>query len=130
MFEFGVDDFIPLKEFKGDKKAIGSKPMVLFLGEQWEMDSNYIKLQNLFLDYFRGFKPDKINLQGIDHVITCACSEGKIFIRGYSVNYQKSGTETPNLVLKPMGPFFDLSLRRTQGAPDELWKFACKKPKM
>jgi ribosome production factor 2 len=129
MYEFGVDEYISVDEFKGDKKAIGSKPLMIFLGDQWELESSYMSIQNLLLDYFRGFKPEKINLQGVDHVITCACLDGKIHIRGYSVGYAKSGTEVPALSLKPMGPFMDLSLRRSQVAAEDMLKAACKKPK-
>ena len=130
MYEFGVDNFVSMEDFKGDKKAFASKPLMVFLGNQWEIDSLYMNIQNLLLDYFRGVKTDKISLRGVDHVISCSVHEGKIYIRTYYVNYQKSNEEVPNLVLKPMGPFMDLSVRRSQTASEDLWKAACKKPKM
>lgn len=130
MYEFGVDAFTSMEDLKSDKKAFGSKPLMLFLGDQWEIDSLYMNIQNLLLDYFRGFKTDKISLRGVDHVISCSVQEGKIYIRTYYVNYQKSNEEVPNLILKPMGPFLDLSVRRTQTASEDLWKTACKKPKL
>lgn len=130
MYEFGVEDFHCISGFPGDKKAIGSKPLVLFLGDQWEIDSVYLNIQNLLLDFFRGYKPDKMDIKGIDHVISCSVKEGRIYIRVYYVTYQKSQSTIPNLVLKDMGPFLDLSLRRTQTASPDLWKLACKKPKM
>ena len=131
IYEFGVNNFQSIDSFPGDKKAIGSKPMIVFLGDQWEIDSLYINIQNLLIDYFRGFKADKLSIRGVDHVITCAVSEGVIYTRGYFVNYQKSttGNEVPDLVMKPMGPFMDLSVRRHQNAQEDLWKTACRKPK-
>lgn len=130
MYEFGVENFQSVQDFQGEKKAIGSKPLVVFLGDQWQIDSLYGKVQNLLLDLFRGFKADKINLQGVDHVITCAVQDGVIAVRAYYVKYRKADNHVPDLVLQPMGPFFDLHMRRTQTAQDDLWKVACKKPKM
>eukprot|EP01033_Poteriospumella_lacustris_P014618 gene14618-10451_t len=130
MYEFGIEELQSLSSFAGDKKSFGAKPMMVFLGSQWEFDANYQRLQNLFLDLFRGFKPDRINLQGVDHVISCAIHEDKIFIRPYFVNYQRSTSSTPALALQPMGPFLNLVLRRSQPAAEDLWKVACKKPKL
>lgn len=130
MYEFGITQFHSIEDFPGNKKAYGSKPLMVFLGDQWQQDNVYSKLQNLFLDLFRGFKADKFVLSGVDHVISCAVKDGMIFIRGYYVNYQKNvGSTVPNLVLSPMGPYFDLEVRRTQTASDDLWKLACRKPK-
>ena len=103
---------------------------MVFLGDQWQNNSLYSKLQNLFLDFFRGFKPDKICLSGVDHVISCTARDGTIYIRGYTVNYSKTvGSSIPTLSLRPMGPFLDLEVRRTQTASEDLWKLACRKPK-
>jgi ribosome production factor 2 len=131
MYEFGINSFHSIEEFSGNKKAIGSKPLIVFLGDQWQNDSLYAKLQNLFLDLFRGYKADKFVLTGIDHVITCATVDGNIAIRSYYVNYSKSssGSTIPDLTLKPMGPHFDLTIRRTQVPSDDMWKTACRKPK-
>jgi ribosome production factor 2 len=129
MYEFGITRYRGIEEFPGNKKAFGAKPMIVFLGEQWQQDVIYSKIQNLFVDLFRGYKADKLCLTGVDHVISCICKDGNIFIRGYYVNYQSSGSNVPNVVLKPMGPHFDLTVRRTQTAPEDLWKTACRKPK-
>jgi ribosome production factor 2 len=130
MYEFGVEEFQSMESFPGQTKSFGSKPLLIFLGSQWEFDATYQRVQNLLLDLFRGFKPEEIMLQGVDHVITCAVNEGTIYIRPYYVHYQRSGDEVPNLSLQPMGPFLDLSLRRHQPAADDLWKLACKRPKI
>ena len=37
--------------------------------------------------------------------------------------------QLPTVVLHPMGPFMDLSVRRSQLPSDDLWKVACKKDK-
>lgn len=130
MFEFGVDNFQAIHSIAGSKKAIGSKPMVVFLGDQWQTDSLYIKIQNLLLDLFRGYKADKISLQGVDHVVTCGTADGTIFVRAYYVNYKKSDSKVPELVLKPMGPCMDLTVRRSQLASEDMWRTAIKRAKL
>lgn len=44
----------------------------------------------------------------------CSVADGKIYVRGYSLGFFKSGTKVPEVELQPMGPFFDLTLRRSQ----------------
>lgn len=154
MIEFGVDQKVSINEFNGAKKGIGSKPIILFLGDQWENDSLYARIQNLLLDFFRGDRAEKLSLKGVDHVMACTCVDGKVLIRGYTIAYQKSESkvnhlclfignrlysnhlgygcgiiQVPILSLDPMGPFYDLSVRRTQLASEDMWKVACKKPK-
>lgn len=154
MIEFGVDQKVSISEFDGAKKGIGSKPIILFLGDQWENDSLYARIQNLLLDLFRGDRAEKLSLKGVDHVMACTCVDGKVLIRGYTIAYQKSESkvsricshmsirctvislhcdnciaQVPILSLDPMGPFYDLSVRRTQLASEDMWKVACKKPK-
>jgi len=130
MFEFGIDSFVAIEEFSGPKKAFGSKPVMIFQGDQWEIDSQFTRLQNFLLDFFRSDKIDKISLKGVDHVLVCTVSEGKVYVRGYMVQFKKSGTKVPNAQLVEMGPFLDLSVRRTNLGSDDMWKAACKKPKI
>lgn len=49
MVEFGVEDFESLDNFAGQAKAVGSKPVFAFLGDQWEQDSNYTRIMNLLI---------------------------------------------------------------------------------
>lgn len=129
MYEFGVDNFHGLDSFRGFKKNVGAKPMMVFQGEQWDADSTYIKIQSLLLDLFRADKTDKISLKGLDHVISATVTdEGRVLLRAYGVTFQKSGTKIPDVLLSPMGPFMDLSLRRSQLPSEDLWKTACKRP--
>ena len=66
------------------------------------------------LDLFRADRCDKISLKGLDHVIACSVADGKVYVRGYSLGMFKSGSRVPDVELAPMGPFFDLTLRRSQ----------------
>jgi ribosome production factor 2 len=55
MFEFGVDPETKksLEDFSGEKKGLGSKPLLLFNGDQWANEPTYKAIQNLFIDFFR-----------------------------------------------------------------------------
>lgn len=128
MIEFGVDSHTTISKITGPKKAIGSKPLMVFNGSQWNTDSIFTRIQNFLIDFFRGTKLEKISLQGMDHVIVCTLIDGKIYLRTYIVNFKKSGTKIPNVHLEEMGPHFDLTLRRNQLASDDMWKVACKQP--
>jgi ribosome production factor 2 len=129
MAEFGISNFIGINDVDGYKKGIGSKPLLLFHGEQWESDATYSKLQNLFVDLFRGDCPDKVALKGIDHVLSFNIIDGVISFRAYTVSMKKSGTKVPDALLQTMGPSFDLTLRRHNFAHNDLWNIAVKKPK-
>jgi ribosome production factor 2 len=127
MYEFGVSNFQALTDFQGQKKKFGSKPIMIFNGDQWQSDAVYKRVGNLLLDLFRADRPDKLSLRGLDHVISCSIADGKIHIRGYNLRFLKSGTKVPDVQLGEMGPFLDLTMRRQQLASEDMWKAATKK---
>lgn len=129
MIEVGIDAYTSMKDFTGTKKGIGSKPLLVFQGAQWETDTLYKSIQNILIDVLRGYKPNKISMQGVDHVISATCIDSKIYLRAYHIGYAKSDSKVPTTVLHDMGPFLDLSVRRSQRASEDLWKVACKKDK-
>ena len=71
MYEFGITEFQNIQSFSGSKKKTGSKPLLQFQGDQWESDPKYGRLQNLFVDFFRGPKNDKLAQK---RSITSLCS--------------------------------------------------------
>ena len=93
MIEFGVDSYESIDSFAGSKKAVGSKPMLAFLGSQWESDSTYGRIRNYFIDLFRGVAFDLLSLQSVDHVLVFTVIDSKIHFRGYFVSLRKSGTK-------------------------------------
>ena len=93
MFEFGVDNFESLESIPGFKKSLGSKPALVFLGDQWSADSTYDRIRNFFIDFFRGDRVEKINLKGIDHVMVFALVGGVIYVRTHNINFMRSGTK-------------------------------------
>jgi len=130
MAEFGIEDFVSINEFHATStKRVGSKPCLLFIGDQWENEERFKKLKNLFVDMFRGEEVDKLDLSGLDHGIVCTVIDDKILFRLYSLHLQNTGSSIPSLELTQSAPSFSLTIRRTKFASYDLWKVACKQPK-
>jgi ribosome production factor 2 len=128
MVELGIENFTSLSSFKSGSCALGSKPCLLFAGDQFETEVEFIRLKNIFIDFFRGHELKKLVLDGVDHVISFTTAEGRVYFRVFQVILKKSGCKTPRVELEEMGPRFDLVLRRNHLASDSLLKQTCKKP--
>lgn len=135
MMEFTVLSHRSLEEFPGEKCHLGSKPLMVFLGEQFHLNGQgedaYSKLANLFVDFFGGERMDLLNLAGLEHVISVAVEpESEIIrLRVYSIKMEKSGEASPRIELQEMGPFLDLKLLRTKFSSEEMRRASLKRPK-
>ncbi len=68
--ELGVMRYKSLADYKGNpKKRLGSKPMMLFVGDRWHLSPEYKRLQNLLIDFHRGDPVQKLILSGLDHIM-------------------------------------------------------------
>jgi ribosome production factor 2 len=128
MIELGIEKFTPFSSFKSKSCILGSKPCLVFAGDPFETEPEFIRLKNIFIDFFRGHELTKLSLDGVDHVISFTAADGRIYFRVYQVSLKKSGTRTPRVELEETGPRLDLALRRSHLASDSLFKQACKKP--
>ncbi|ESO82697.1 hypothetical protein LOTGIDRAFT_229754 [Lottia gigantea] len=128
MVELGIDSFKSMFDFRNDKCSQGTKPCVIISGQDFESDEDYRKLKNLFIDFFRGPKTEKIRLSGLELVINITAIEGKIYLRTYRTVLKKSGAKTPRVELDEIGPSLDLTVKRTKYASDDMYKRACKQP--
>eukprot|EP00555_Chaetoceros_dichaeta_P006171 CAMPEP_0198253994 /NCGR_PEP_ID=MMETSP1447-20131203/4369_1 /TAXON_ID=420782 /ORGANISM="Chaetoceros dichaeta, Strain CCMP1751" /LENGTH=355 /DNA_ID=CAMNT_0043939893 /DNA_START=98 /DNA_END=1165 /DNA_ORIENTATION=+ len=142
--ELGIVRYKSLKDYGGvPKKRVGSKPMMLFVGDRWDIDPNYGRLQNLLIDFHRGDAVKKIVLSGVDHVIVFTMVEDPdrvnddavwnnpiIHQRTYYCKLKKNptGGRTPVPYLTPSGPDMDFTLRRTEFATPEVWEVANRQP--
>ncbi|GIY29884.1 ribosome production factor 2 homolog [Caerostris darwini] len=128
MFELGIEDFKAMSDFKTAKFPSGNKPMLLFT-EGFDEKPEYKRIKNFFIDFFRGPVIDHINLQGLEHVITFALVNDKILFRAYRCQLKKiEDSPSPSVELTEMGPHMNLTMRRVQIAPDDVFKKSCKKP--
>ncbi|XP_029451118.1 ribosome production factor 2 homolog isoform X2 [Rhinatrema bivittatum] len=129
MIELGVENFISLNDIKNSKCPEGTKPMLIFAGDAFELNEDYRRLKSLLIDFFRGPTVPCVRLAGLEHVLHFTALDGKIYMRSYKVLLKKSGCRTPRIELEEMGPSFDFTMRRTHLASDDLYKLAMKQPK-
>lgn len=133
MIELAIDmkTFKSMKDFPTRKNMlrIGSKPMFVFAGEEFENNPDFSLAKNLILDFFRGDVLDKINLAGLDRVIVCTAVKDKIHFRHYGIGLKKSGSKYPKVELELAGPSIDFGIRRTVTAPPSVRANALRKPK-
>ncbi|KAJ1561492.1 rRNA-binding ribosome biosynthesis protein rpf2 [Nowakowskiella sp. JEL0078] len=132
MLELGITNGVAMETFKTIKCAIGRRPMILFNGGLFNTKEEYMKLRNILVDFFRGEVVEKVDLTGLEHVISVtAGTDGTVHFRVYIVALKKSGSQLPRVELEEMGPRLDLVMRRFQFAHSDVWKEAVKtvKPK-
>ena len=151
MVELGVIRYKSIADYPSClKKRIGSKPMMLFVGDMWHLNQECKKLQNLLIDFYRGDPVDKIVLSGLDHIMVFTALEDTnvgftqkdgndgghditrciIHQRTYFCKMKKNpnGSRAPLPYLTPSGPDMDFHIRRAQFAPPDLYKQALKQP--
>jgi len=142
MVEVGVSHFKSMEDYGGQvpKKRVGSKPLMLFLGDVWEQNDNTKRLQSFLVDFYRGDPVDKLVVQGLDHLMVFTLTEKidasnnsikTIHQRTYFCKLKKNpdGGKTPLPLLIPCGPDLDMVVRRDQLAAQDLWWAATKQPK-
>ncbi|KAK2533872.1 Rpf2 [Columba livia] len=129
MIELGIEKFVSLKDVKNSKCPEGTKPMLIFAGDVFEVNEEYRRLKSLLIDFFRGPSVPSIRLAGLEYVLHFTAVDGKIYMRSYKVLLKKSGCKIPRIELEEMGPSLDLVMRRTHLASDDLYKLSLKQPK-
>lgn len=143
IWELGIQRYRSIKAYKNaPKKRPNSKPMLAFLGDVWNIDTQYADLRSYFIDFFKGTPVDKVLLNGLDNIISFTAfrsasnngNEGQVNIhmRSYFVKLKKNpdtASSTPVPFLVNSGPDIDFCIRRTQPPSPDLWKLAMKQPK-
>ena len=128
MCELGLDETMPLTSFKGvDKNMAGSKPCILFQGQEWETELSGVR--SILLDLFRGEAATAINLAGLDHVLAFSTDGTHIYLHHYRIQLKKSVSRVPLVHLVEIGPRSRLHLRRTRWAASDLMQEAMRRPK-
>lgn len=139
--ELNVLRFKSMKDYGGQvpKKKIGSKPMMLFVGDTWDQQDDYRNLRSLLTDFYRGDVVDKLVLSGLDHLIVFTLATAPVsgtdttqillHQRTYFCQLKKDpNSATPVPYLESCGPDLDMRLGRTQWAEPDLYKAARQQP--
>lgn len=129
MIELGVENYVPMKAFPGDKPIVGARPSIVLRGAAFETNQTVALLGNMLIDFFRGDVVKAINLEGLSHVIVLIASDtGVLHFRVYMTKLKKSGHRLPRVELEECGPRMDWTIRRTQFADRSLRKQAMEIP--
>jgi|Transcript_11151 ribosome production factor 2 len=149
MVELGILRYKSIQDYGGSvpKKRIGSKPLMLFLGDLWQNDSNCKKVQNLLIDFYRGDVVSKLVVSGIDHLLVFVATQtkedhsnpnimndSKLIVHQHTYfcklkkNPDDPTSKVPVPYLIPCGPDTTMQIRRTQFAEQDLWNLSLKQP--
>lgn len=67
--------------------------MMLFVGDIWNLDKTYRKLQDLLVDIFCGQSVSKLALSGIAHIMAFTATDlGIIYMQTYYIQLKKKST--------------------------------------
>uniref|UniRef100_A0A2K6BUK9 Ribosome production factor 2 homolog n=1 Tax=Macaca nemestrina TaxID=9545 RepID=A0A2K6BUK9_MACNE len=83
MIELGIENFVSLKDIKNSKCPEGTKPMLIFAGDDFDVTEDYRRLKSLLIDFFRGPTVSNIRLAGLEYVLHFTALNGKIYFRSY-----------------------------------------------
>ncbi|XP_060128619.1 ribosome production factor 2 homolog isoform X2 [Zootoca vivipara] len=129
MVELGIEKFVALRDIKNSKCPEGTKPMLIFAGDAFDISEEHRRLKSLLIDFFRGPVVPSVRLAGLEHVLHFTAVDEKVYMRSYKVLLKKSGCKIPRIELEDMGPSLDLVMRRTHLASDDLYKLSLRQPK-
>ena len=130
MLELGIVGFEPIEEIEGPKKMVGSCPMMVFTGDEWERTPELVKLRSMLLDVFAARDVTGLALAGLDHVIALTARGDMVHWRTFFVHMKRAASGiVPRVELVPMGPSLDLVVRRAHFASADLEKAAMRQPK-
>ncbi|WEW58440.1 rRNA-binding ribosome biosynthesis protein rpf2 [Emydomyces testavorans] len=117
--------------------GFGMKPMMLFAGSVWA-DSTvpvFGILKSMLLDIFAIEETSKIDVEGLQYLLTVAADEPRegiapvIHLRWYRIQTKKSGQRLPRVELGEIGPKFDFRLGRIREADQSFMREAMKQGK-
>ncbi|TNN08069.1 Ribosome production factor 2 isoform 2 [Schistosoma japonicum] len=145
MFELGIKMYKPLSDCKDKTLIYGSKPMLLFSGELFNVDMKYMTLKSLLADLFKGPTIEKIRTLGVEHQFHFVLSSDKnLCLRIRKINLSTinriSSSEftfpplkTPDgravqISLEDATPSVDFELRRVCLPSEDKWKRAHRVP--
>ncbi|GKT89660.1 BRIX domain-containing protein [Colletotrichum tofieldiae] len=114
MLELYLDpeSFRTLAQFKGKKVPIGLKPMLVFAGTAWDspIANEYTHARSFFTDFFRGEQTDKIDVEGLQWIVSITADEPTtagegdvagakpaIRLRAYTISTKRSGSKVPRV---------------------------------
>lgn len=151
-FEFGIHQYLGMRDVPGPKPQPGEKPLLVFHGDLWDHEPRLQILSSLFTDFFQGRRVEKLAHSAVRYAHVFFVSkhgkEGDLDLGAYQVRIRTYLIPTPHELehsekmrtlirgsvgpfsLVPMGPNLDLVTRRYIIASDDDRKAAMRRPKL
>lgn len=141
MLELGIQNYQSMEECPGRKSSVGSKPLILFQGDQFQYSESHMLLKSLLLDMFAVTHSESVNASGVNSALvvtslthdTTPSKDGDqnplVLIKLYSLNLSKSASKSPRVELELMGPSMTVELKRMHENTGDLKKQSLRVPK-
>ena len=136
MFELKIIHYVPMRST--NLPTASACPILLFNGELFTQDEQYIRLKNTLIDFFHGgesipkvyFNPHTDH-HGPEYVMSfTALPGGKLLCHTDKIILEQSDTNNiPKVTLIPIGPHMACNIMRTKFAGESVQKQAYKKAK-
>lgn len=134
MFELGIEEYKGADSFKAPEYISKDlKPILMFQGEVFENSDKHKRVKNLLIDMFKMQDVAEIEIESLQRALVFTCADEKDPI---DVRHLEMATVNEHLVkrnavpFKEVGPSFKMRLRRDKMAGADLFKDACRKPKV
>jgi len=150
-FEFGIHQYLGMRDVPGPKPQPGEKPLLVFHGDLWDHEPRLQVLSSLFTDFFQGRRIEKLAHSAVRYAHVFFVSkygkEGDLDLDAFQVRIRTYLIPTPHELehseklkalirgsigpfsLVPMGPNLDLVTRRYIVASEDDRKAAMRHPK-
>jgi ribosome production factor 2 len=134
-FEFGVEDYKGMSHFARQQEVPRNlKPVLIFEGEFFDFSEKHQRLKNLLYEFFHQSDLKEINIVEMKRVLVfTAVEENQVLVRHYEVASKLSEAvvqQEGDLEFKEIGPHLAMRLGRHSIASADLYKAACRKPKI
>lgn len=145
-FELGIENYKGITEYPAQEVSRDIKPVILFQGEQFEFSEKHQRLKNVLygklqqyenllfrLEFFHQKDLKEANIVELKRVLVfTSVDDTTIQVRHFEVSSKitEAGITAGQVDLREVGPHFDLKLRRHVIASGDLYKAACRKPKV
>lgn len=134
MFEVGVEDYKGCDQFAAPE-LLGKdlKPVLMFQGEPFDNSDRHKRLKNLLVDMFKMQDIQTVEISTLQRVLvfTCRDEASPIEVRHLECKEVSEHLVKRNAVpFREVGPYFAMRLRRDKMATTDLFKEACRKPKV
>lgn len=133
MFEFTVENYRSTSDFQPADFTNDLKPILVFQGDVFDVSDRHKRVKNLFTDFFRITDLAEVNISELRRVLvfTCRGETAPIEVRHMEASDISEATVVKQTVpFREVGPCFDLVLRRDKMASSDLFKEACRQPRV